>query len=35
MRCKKLELGEKEVGDLDVKIEYMKNINKPQNLQRF
>jgi molybdopterin-guanine dinucleotide biosynthesis protein A len=34
-RGKKLELGEKEVGDLGVKIEYMKNINEPQNLQRF
>jgi molybdopterin-guanine dinucleotide biosynthesis protein A len=32
---KKLELGEKEPEKLGVKIEYMKNINEPQNLQRF
>jgi molybdopterin-guanine dinucleotide biosynthesis protein A len=34
-RGKKLELGEKEVGDLGVRIEDMKNINEPQRLQRF
>jgi molybdopterin-guanine dinucleotide biosynthesis protein A len=32
---KKLELGEKEPEKLGVKIEYMKNINEPQSLQRF
>jgi len=32
---KKLELGEKDLEKLGVKIEYMKNINEPQSLQRF
>jgi molybdopterin-guanine dinucleotide biosynthesis protein A len=32
---KKLELGEKEVEKLGIKIEDMKNINEPQSLQRF
>jgi hypothetical protein len=35
MRGKKLELGEKELEKLGVKIEDMKNINEPQSLQRF